>query len=271
MATCIYNNSQSNLPNTTHIHSLASALTSSLPVSNLLSAPSYNPAVTQNAVGAAISADCIDLHCVGSNWPAHKGVIVRVVVYFWGISVETDHIWQGEKPEPQVWATAKAGGENPDWFTVAGGSCCWSWGWSVVPCIDVIVTPRSRNSCCVTEPGALAGRGGEAGVNTDPVVPCLSLPQLSVSPAFPQHITPSSERLKITQGHKRPAVMTPSHTYFCIFNAVCAQMKKKKKNTAFLSNPGLWSCTPERVRLYAYETQVVHCTCNKNKNKLLSI
>lgn len=58
-------------------------------------------------------------------------------------------------------AAAKAGGGDPDWSAVAAGSCCW-WGsgvWSVVLCINVIVTPRSRNSCCVTEPGALAGRG----------------------------------------------------------------------------------------------------------------
>lgn len=148
MATCFWNISQSNLPNTAHIHVLAS------PVS-----PQYNPAVIQDTVWVAISTGGIDLHCVGSTWPAHGGVIV---IYFWGrrgISVETDHTWQGGKSAPRIWATAKAGGRNPDCSTVAAGSCCWSGGWSVVPCINVIVTMWSRNSCCVTELGLWLGKG----------------------------------------------------------------------------------------------------------------
>lgn len=88
----------------------------------------------------------------------------------------------------------------------------------------------------------LAGRGrgrgreeGEGMSDTDPVVPRLSQPQPSASPSFPRrtapHLLPDGQ--KITQGHKRPAVMTPCHTDFCVFNAVCAQMKKKERKKKY--------------------------------------
>lgn len=73
--------------------------------------------------------------------------------------------------------------------------------------------------------------------DTDPVIPRLSQPQPSVSPSFPRRIAPHllPDGQKITRGHKRPAVMTPSHTHFCVFNAVRAQMKKKEKKKYSLS------------------------------------
>lgn len=115
-------------------------------------------------------------------------------------------------------------------------------------CINVIVTSRSRNSCCVTEPGALAGwlagrgrgRGRGRWIRTLLFLVSPNLSRLLVPlflGALPPRLLPDGQ--KITQGHKRPAVMTPSHTHFCVFNAVCAQMKKnERKNTACLFYPG---------------------------------